>query len=137
VGRNLRSAVATFLALATAVLLTVQTASAGDPPPVVLGPPPLVADVSVEIWQAPDAAAYASHLSGGNGVMRVYLTKAQPISRDVVRVCNVAPNPNRVKVEGTSGNRKFKVGYRRKGHNITHMVVAGTLRTRRYTRTNV
>jgi hypothetical protein len=113
-----------------AIGAVVSPAVGDDPPPVVLGPPPLAADIDLRVWQVGTDNG-AGQASSVGGTMNVFLTKSRPVARNVVRVCNIAPNPNRVKVRGTASTRSFRVRYSRSGRNITGAVVTGRFRTRR------
>jgi hypothetical protein len=121
---------AAVVAVTTALLSGGPAAGDDPPPPVVLGPPPLVGDVDVSVWQlgTTNGAGSAGELGGR---MTVYLIKRHPKARNVVAVCNIAPNPNRFRVHGTEGNASFKVSYRRHRRNVTSTIIAGSYWTRR------
>jgi hypothetical protein len=123
-------AAAAGLALAVTGSLAAPASGDDPPPPVVLGPPPQASDVDLVVWQVGTHKSAGTEASVG-GKIDEYLRTSRPVGRNGVLICNIAPNANRVNVQGTASGRKFKVRYRWSGKNVTAAVVAGTFRTRR------
>jgi hypothetical protein len=122
-----RSLIALLLALASMSVAPAPPAVADDPgPTVILGPPPFAGPDAM--IRADGSTTYAGAGTRGGGRIEQTITQFERAVSDI-RIC--AHNTHgRMRVEGTSGGRSFRVKYRVAGRDVTRSIVAGTYRTR-------